>query len=192
MNTCPQFAQIFLYDPDDAIQQLSIRPGGYVLPSVIDIVLLRLLLEMLHEYNPFVTIYRTAYERMQQALSQLSQNNIQIILNPQMELLITKGLDQHYYNLAMTNEVAIIIPDEYREASHRDIILAQRNNTIEGSIFRTITSSHAAYTLLHYVLLFPFGEPGWNWSLRLQHSQARDGSPKRLSQRQYYQFHLHS
>jgi len=26
----------------------------------------------------------------------------------------------------------------------------------------------------------------------LQHSQARNGSPKRLSQRQYYQFRLHS
>jgi len=125
MNTRPQFAQIFLSDPDDAIEQLSIRPGGYVLPSVIDIVHLRQLLEILHEYNPFVTIYRTAYERKQQALSQLSQNNMQIILNPRMELLITKGLDQRLYNLPTTNEVAIIIPDEYREASHQDIIPAQ-------------------------------------------------------------------
>jgi len=62
---------------------------------------------------------------MQQALSQLSYNNMQIILKFWMELLITKGLDQHCYNLPTINEVAIIIPDEYREASHRDIILAQ-------------------------------------------------------------------
>jgi len=103
-------------------------------------------------------------------------------LNPHIELLITKGLDQRRYNLPTTNEVAIIIPDEYREASHRDIILAQQNNTIEESMFRTITSSHAAYTPLYYVLLFPCREQGWNWSLRLQHSQARNGSPKRLSQ----------
>jgi len=59
-------------------------------------------------------------------------------------------------------------------------------------MFRTITPSHAAYTPLHYVLLFPFGEPGRNWSFRLQHSEARDGSPKRLSQSQYYQFCFHS
>jgi len=65
MNTRPQFAQIFLYDPDDAMQQFSIQLCGYVLPSVIDIVLLCQLLEMLNKYNPFVTIYRTAYERMQ-------------------------------------------------------------------------------------------------------------------------------
>jgi len=54
----------------------------------------------------------------------------------------------------------MIIPDEYQDSSHWDVILAQRNNTIEGSMFRTITSSHATYTPLHYVLLFPFGEPG--------------------------------
>jgi len=59
-------------------------------------------------------------------------------------------------------------------------------------MFRTITASHAAYTPLHYVLLFPYGEPGWNWSLRLHHGQNKNGLPKRLSQRLYYQFRLHS
>ena len=68
-----------------------------------------------------------------------------------------------HHPLHTTNEVAIIIPDEFREASDQDNILAERNNTIEGSIFRNITSSHAAYTPLHCVLLFPFDEPGWNW-----------------------------
>jgi len=116
---------------------------------------------------------------------------MQIILNPRMELLITKGFDQRHYNLPTTNEVAMIIPVQYQEASCRDIIQAPRYNTIEGTMFRTITSSYATYTTLHYVLLFPFGEPGWNWALRLQHSQTRDGLPKRLSQRQY-QFRLHS
>ena len=44
---------------------------------------------------------------------------------------------------------------------------------------------------MHYTLLFPYGEHGWNWALRLQRSKERDGSCKRLSQRQYYQFRLH-
>jgi len=74
---------------------------------------------------------------------------MQIIFNPRMKLSITKGLDQRLYNLPTTDEVAIIILDEYREASHQDIILAQRNNAIERSMFETITSSHAAYTPLH-------------------------------------------
>jgi len=81
------------------MQQLLIRPGGYVLPSVIDIVPLREILEMLHGYNPFVTIYRMAYEGMQQVLSELSQSNMQNMLNLQMEFLITKGLVQRRYNL---------------------------------------------------------------------------------------------
>jgi len=44
------------------------------------------LLEMLHECNPLVTIYRTAHKRIQQALSELPLNNMEIILNPRMEL----------------------------------------------------------------------------------------------------------
>jgi len=104
---------------------LLIQPGGYVLPSIIDMILLRQLLKMLHVCNPFITIYQMAYKIMQQALSQLTLNNMQIILNSRMELLITKGLEQHHYNLPMTNEVAMIIPDEYREASDPVIILVQ-------------------------------------------------------------------
>jgi len=42
-----------------------------------------------------------------------------------MELLITKGLNQCRYNLPTMNEVAMIIPDKYKETSCRDIILAQ-------------------------------------------------------------------
>lgn len=38
-------------------------------------------------------------------------------------------VDQRRHNLPPTNEIAIIIPDEYQPPSHRDIILAQRNPT---------------------------------------------------------------
>jgi len=62
---------------------------------------------------------------MPQALSQLSQNNMQIILNPCKELLITKVLGQCHYHLLTMNEVAKIISDKYLEASCQDIILAQ-------------------------------------------------------------------
>jgi len=86
------------------------------------------------------------------------------------------------YNIPTFNEVAVIIPDEYSMASHRDIVLAQKNVPNESQ-FQIISSSHAAYTPLHYVLFFPFGDHGWNWSFGLQHSTNPDGTPKRLSQR---------
>ena len=43
---------------------------------------------------------------------------------------------------------------------------------------------------LYYVLLFPRGDPGWHWGLRLRNSN-RARQMDRLTQRAYFQFHLH-
>jgi len=104
---------------------------------------------------------------------------------------LDQGRDSRRYNIPTFNEVAIIISDEYSLASHHDIVLAQRNVPDQDQ-FQFISSSHAAYTSLYYVLFFPLRDHGWNWALRLQYSTTPDGSPKRLLQRQYYQFRLHS
>lgn len=42
--------------------------------------------------------------------------------------------------------------------------------------------------LLHYVLLFPHGDPGWHWGLELR-SQTRERNC--LDQRVFYRYHLH-
>ena len=81
-NTRPQFAQVFLYDPEDAVAQLRIRPGRLVLSEAIKVVLLQQLLEMLHNCNPFNAMYRTVHERMQAAIANVPQQNLQLILNP--------------------------------------------------------------------------------------------------------------
>ena len=190
-NMRPQFAQVFLYDPEDAIEQLRIRPGGHALSEAIEVVLLQQLLEMLHSYNPFIAMYRTAHERMQEAIANVSTEQLRLILNPRMELICATGADQRRHNVPVANEFAMIIPDEYGVASVRDIVLAYRNGG-DQSAYQTISSTHAEYTPLHYTLLFPYGEHGWHWALRLQRSQERDGSYKRLTQRQYYQFRLHT
>ena len=83
-NTRPQFAQVFLYDPEDAVAQLRIRPGGPVLSEAIEVVLLQQLLEMLHSCNPFIAMYRTVHERMQDAVANVPQEHLQLILNPRM------------------------------------------------------------------------------------------------------------
>ena len=93
------------------------------------------------------------------------------------------GVDKHPHNLPTASEVAMIIPDEYDKVSRRDIILAHRNTGQQPLQF--IDASNAAYLPLHYIIYFPFGELGWHYALRLQ-------CGKRLSQRQFYQFHLHT
>ena len=44
---------------------------------------------------------------------------------------------------------------------------------------------------LHYVLLFPHGEHGWDWSMRLR-SNARERERDRLCQRAFYRYRLHT
>ena len=158
-NVRPQFAQVFLYDPEDAIEQLRIRPGGHALSEAIEIVLFQQLLEMLHNCNPFIAIYRTVHERMQEAIANVPAEQLQVILNPRMELICATGADRRRHNVPIANEIAIIIPDEYGIAGHRDIVLAHRN-IANQSHYQTINSNHAAYTPLHYTLLVPYGEHG--------------------------------
>ena len=60
----------------------------------------------------------------------------------------------------------MIILDEYGITSVRNIVLGNRNIASDGE-YQIICSTYAAYTPLHYTLLFPFGELGWHWALWL-------------------------
>ena len=81
----PQFTQLFLYDPQEAVTELQISEGGIPLPSELKVSLLQQLLAMLHECNPFIVIYRTAHERLHQAIITPAQEQLQTLLNPKLE-----------------------------------------------------------------------------------------------------------
>jgi len=87
-------------------------------------------LQMLHNCNPFIQIYQTAHERLQDAVRDLPNEEILILLNPRMELIVTNGVDHRRHNLPQANEVAMIIPDEYNSGPFlvfRCIYLVIRN-----------------------------------------------------------------
>ena len=105
-------------------------------------------------------------------------------MNPQLHLVMETGADRRRENLPTSDAVAVIIPDKYREAGFRDIVLAKR--TVNGhDNFSIINPNHASYMPLHYVLLFPQGDFGWHWGLELL--DARQVRKKlRLSLRVFY------
>ena len=80
--------------------------------------------------------------------------------------------DPRRYNVPTAPEVAVIMPgDGYgEEVASRDIVLHAR----KGGLQR-ITETHRAYDALHYVLLLPFGEDGWQ--LKIITLVVRDVSP---------------
>ena len=85
-----------------------------------------------------------------------------------MHLIIYSGADRRCENLPTNEEVAIVIPDEYRQSCFCDIVLHLHQALQQGSVFSWISPNHAAYMPLHYVLLFLYGDPGWHWALQLQ------------------------
>lgn len=143
---------------------------------------------MLYECNPFIAIYKTAFERLQDPGN---SPDIRIILNLQMRLLLEEGADRRRNNLPTADEVAIIISDEYDRASFRDIVLACRQSENDAPIFQNISSTTAAYMPLHYVLLFPCGDLGWHWALRL-HDPNNLRKNSRITQRTFYRYMLHT
>ena len=96
------YAQLYLYDSGFAsARRFENNPG-------LNQILLRQLTAMLYECNPFIAIYKTAFERLQDPGN---SPEIRLILNPQMRLLLEEGADRRRNNLPTADQVAIIIPD---------------------------------------------------------------------------------
>jgi len=145
---------------------------------------------MLQAISPFIQLYLTARERFAQLSEQ--EPNLHIILNPQLSLIMETGADMRRDNLPTANEVAMILPEEYSRGGFRDIVLAERvNGEVLDNGLTIINSNHASYLPLHYVLLFPYGEPGWQGARTLANLSG-DRQNLRMSQRAFFRFCLHT
>lgn len=176
----PAFAQLFFYDPEYAT---DLRAGRN--PR-----LNRTILQDLHEMllevrNPFIGLYKTARERLR-----TQEGNFRMVISPQMKLVVQAGADRRRENLPVADELAGIIPDEYEDIESRDVILAVREPGRNGPLLHRVPVTNAAYMPLHYVLLFPYGEHGWHWSIELA-NRRRHRQNLRFAQQPFYRFRLH-
>ncbi|RPB10743.1 hypothetical protein P167DRAFT_490550, partial [Morchella conica CCBAS932] len=175
-NDTSAFAQLYFFDPLYTAQMMQ---QGY---PTLKISVLERLTQEIHTVNPFISLYKTAKERLEAASSQ--DGDGRVLLNPQLRLIVESGAEKRRHNLPTSNEVAAIIPDKYGKAGFRDIILAHRNPDTNRQ-FSIIDPNHAAYMPLHYVLLFPNVERGWHWGQRLRDELNRRKN-LRLQQREFY------
>ena len=159
VDNTSQFAQLFFYNPNKAT---DIQTGQH---PELDPKILQQLTDMLHAINSYISLYKMAREILKD--SAMSNKDAQVILNPQIRLVVEKGADQRRENLPISNQIADIIVDEYGEPCHRNIVLMKRQSGMENTCMKHINQNHAAYMLLHYVLLFPHGEHCWHWKYRL-------------------------
>ena len=168
-----RYAQLYIYDPQYAA---SVR---YANNSELDRGVIQNISRELHEVNYLVRLYRYAHEILSS-----SENVDEVIISPSMKIELLSDSDRKTENLPSSNEVAVIIPNESSSDKYREIHLYLRNS-VNGYQYTWINQSHTLYMPSHYTLLFPRGEYGWHWGLKLHNSN------RRLKQREYYRFRLH-
>ncbi|GFS40419.1 hypothetical protein Acr_00g0068450 [Actinidia rufa] len=95
--------------------------------------------------------------------------------------------DRRRYNLPTSNEIAVILPRDGTEINGmRVIVLHLRGN----NELISISECHPAYLPLHYVLLFPHGELGWEPQLKQWDVIRGQPTNERLTQLQFYSYRL--
>ncbi|KAF2463960.1 uncharacterized protein BDR25DRAFT_319562 [Lindgomyces ingoldianus] len=85
----PSYAQLYFYDP----AQANSARMGHRANGGLDLTILTQLLQMVETdcNNPWIKMYKTAHERLQQAHEQ--DEELQITLNPQLQLIVQAGAD---------------------------------------------------------------------------------------------------
>ena len=146
---------------------------------------------MIRQFNPHYRIFKTARE----VLNETSNSQLtRIIITPRLQLIMEHGADQRRENLPVADEVALLLPGEENDRPRREIILTARPardtpNQVEP--LHRIPYTHPLYHTLHYVLLYPFGEPGRDFLMRLLDSHGvrkRD----RITTQIYYRYLIYT
>ena len=174
----PSYSQLYIYDPHEAFQQRVFRNENLSLNTM------RVLQGVIHDHNPYASIYQHAFEVLQ----------IYDAPDYTVKLCVVPGHDPRRYNLPTADEVGVILPEGYNfQGDSRDIILHLRPQTFFSSSdnqnhlrLECISEGHAAYAPLHYILFFPYGEPGWYYEFHVA------GNHRRVTLLQYSAFRLHS
>lgn len=163
----PSYTQLYFYDAHDALDYRMQRNSN------LDEDIMTTIQSCLRRVNPFAHVFLNAKEIIQQ--EDVSDLTIRLLADPKMDL--------RRYNVPTVDEIAVVVCQKDDSAAEpRDVILRTRSNNIQR-----ISDLHAAYAPLHYVLLFPFGTPGWCLTL---HSNS--GQQCHVTQAMYYAFRLHT
>ncbi|KAL4266731.1 Helitron helicase-like domain-containing protein [Pleurotus pulmonarius] len=149
----PSYAQLYLYDPQSALQQRMYRNNELRADTMGS------LQSMLTMHNPYAAMFKHAFEVLRE------HGNV-----PDFEVRFrvdkaSRGIHPRRINAPTADEVAMVLPGDGTTTDYRDIILRRR--AVNGPCLYRIHEGHPAYSPLHYVLLFPFGEPGWQEELRM-------------------------
>ena len=142
-----KFSQIYIYDTEF---QADIRLK--TMPTLNQDTLIGLQ-NMMQKCNPYVKAFQSAAEFMKADES----NNFQMIIKSDLQ-----GKDIRKYNKPTSSDIAVVIQDDCSEPiGSRDIVINKKS----GDIIR-ISELNGHYDPLMYVLLFPYGEKGFELGIK--------------------------
>jgi Helitron helicase-like domain at N-terminus len=176
-SVSPSYSQLYIFDLQEAFRYRIIRNDNLSLHTM------QILQQVMSEYNAYTPIYRHAYEVLQMYNAP----------DYTVKLCVVPGHDPRRYNLPTADEVGVILPDNNDfQGDYRDIIIHLRpqhyrtNDNVQHLQLDRINEGHTAYAPLHYVLLFPYGEPGWYYEFQVP------GNPRRVTLLQHSAYRIHS
>jgi Helitron helicase-like domain at N-terminus len=144
----PAFAQIYIHS-GDSTEAITRRLQVSNLDAIYHDTFAKLQ-QMMHEYNPFVRVFKQAHQI-------ISEKPHAEQLDITAALQLDPTTDRRRYNLPTVNEVATIIPQNSEEGSSKDLILRFQRGGI-----KQLYDTNATYQCLAYPLIFPLGQLGWH------------------------------
>lgn len=172
----PCYAQIYIYD---AANELDNRHSTV---KHISRETLAKLQAMMHEVNPYVHDFKT--------MADLDRETPGGIKDLSMVFKSENTPDPRRYNPPTHNtEIGILIMDDNvgrdpTQPTNRDIVLRFKRSSEPGRDTQTIKEINQNYDPMHYVLIFPTGNFGWNIETRSVDAE------KKVSIMDFYSFHL--
>ncbi|KAG5517186.1 hypothetical protein RHGRI_037823 [Rhododendron griersonianum] len=168
-----KYAQLYIFYPTSALEVRN-RNNEQLRRDVLETIQ-----ETLLQVNPFVDKFRQAYA----ILNQLDVAGQTLPAH----LHYSSSKDRRTYNLPTADEIAVVIPGDGSKASGmRDIVLHLRGD----NQLMQINECHPAYLPLHYVMLFPHGELGWEPEMKQWDVKNNRPAAERLTQMDFYSYRL--
>ena len=160
-----KFAQLYFHDTENAVSNRMNVVSGLQEHNI------QLIDRVLREVNPYITSLKAGIELME------ASPEVRLVLHADKNRRPT-GEHARRYNLPTASEVGAILPGEV--TANLDVILHPR----EGPL-RRISPVHRSYDPLHYVMLFPYGNDGFQLGLRKTNNRT-------LTALDYYSYRLQS
>lgn len=176
-GTPPQYAQLYIYDTDNELENRPNVINSTVRPDDLDREIVSDLIAMFDEHNVLVKQFRTARDAY--------ENSTQIPLT--LRLVPGGGPgDIQYSDPQVAKTVGLLVGTEDEIAEGLDVIIQ-----FHDAQLHRINSSHSLYMPLQYPIFFPYGEEGYNSNMYEVDALGRT-TEVRITMCKYYRYLLQS